>query len=190
MVFFCLVCTWFSRKTSKICIRPICHCHKACRDINVENKQGNANQTKYRKYYKSGSTSDIRHFDHTVVWEMAHNSQCCPFFHPKWFQTFLPARFVHHGLYSPQPLNRALDWKGMTYLHATCYMQHFAVVRSRLISKSCMHKWQYFCSGCWHRSGVLQSNIFTANLFQNGIVLEYISNRFGRNYAQNVQLKH
>ena len=27
-----------------------------------------------RKYYKSGSISDIGHFDHATGWEVAHNS--------------------------------------------------------------------------------------------------------------------
>ena len=45
--------------------------------------EGDAAQTKCRKYYKSGSTLDIRHFEHALGWEMARNSQCCPFSNPK-----------------------------------------------------------------------------------------------------------
>ena len=77
--FFCWFVLCFLEKQAKIADAPICHCHKACWDINGKNEQGDASQTKYRKYYKSGSTSDIRHFDHATGWEMAHNSQCRPF---------------------------------------------------------------------------------------------------------------
>ena len=35
-------------------------------------------QTKYRKYYKSGSTLDIGHFNHATGCEMAHNLRCRP----------------------------------------------------------------------------------------------------------------
>ena len=66
---------------------------------------------KYRKYYKSGSTSDIGHFDHAMRWEMAHNSQHRPFSHPKRFQTFPSARLVHHSPFSPRTLKSALDTK-------------------------------------------------------------------------------
>ena len=83
---------------------PICHCHKACWKINGENKQGDASQTKYRKYYKSGSTLDIGHFDHAMGWEMTHNSQHRPFSDPKLFQTFLLARLVYHRSSSPRAL--------------------------------------------------------------------------------------
>ena len=91
---------------------PICHCRKACREINGDNKQGDASQTKYRKYYKSESTSDIGHFNYAAGWEMAHNSQCHLFSDPKWFQTFPPARLVHHSAFSSRALTSTLDCSG------------------------------------------------------------------------------
>ena len=41
-----------------------------------------------------------------------------------------------------------------------------------------MHKLRYFCSGCFHRSGILRSHVFMANLFCNDIILDYISNNY------------
>ena len=60
--------------------RLFCHCRKACREIRYSIQNGVPMQTKYRKYYKSGSTSDIGNVDHATRWEMAHNSRLPPFF--------------------------------------------------------------------------------------------------------------
>ena len=46
---------------------------KHARQFGSQFEMGLPAQTKYRKY-KSGSTSDIGHFDHTLGWEMAHSS--------------------------------------------------------------------------------------------------------------------
>ena len=47
--------------------------------MNGKNKKEDSAQTKYRKYYNSGSTLDVEHLDHAIGWELAHNSQRCHF---------------------------------------------------------------------------------------------------------------
>ena len=59
------------------------------------------------------------------------------------------------------------------------YRRYVSVASSRLISKPGVHG-----------SGVLGLHIFTTDLFHNGIVLDYVSYSFGRNYAWNVHSKH
>ena len=107
--------------------QPICHCHKAYQEIWYSIQKRVPKQTKYRKYYKSGSPLDIAHFDHATRWEMAHNSWCCPFSQLKWFQTFLPALFVHHGPFSP--------WAPK---------KHFGC---KVLSRDMTHFWP--CARCW-----------------------------------------
>ena len=60
--------------------RPICHCHKACQEIQYSIQNGAPTQTKCRKCYKSGSNSDIGNFDQATGWQNGPQLTTLPFF--------------------------------------------------------------------------------------------------------------
>ena len=112
--------------------------------------------------WTQGTTSDTNSF----LWEV---SQGLKDFQTSWCLSITQRAFI--GSYA-------------------CYKPCASKASSRSISEPGVRKWRYFHSGCWQGSGVLQWHIFTANVFHNGIVLDYVSYSFGRNYAQHVQSKH
>ena len=146
--------SWLSSSHTTMQSQPIYHCWKACQEIRYSIQNGVPAQTKYRKYKKSGSTSDIGHFDNATGREMAHNLQRCPF-----FSSEVSSR-----------LSRQLVLSTTAHFHLECQKVLWTKI--------------------WHRTGVLQSHIFTANLFCNGIVLDYVSYSFRRNCTWNGQSKH